>query len=154
MGLRILRQLNDKRSEAECLHNMGAANFNDGNTELAVKLFDEAFQINRSLKEHRAASVCLNSLKAAYIRLGDALQASQCVQLMQEYFPDQEVQSVAEQLELDMREAEERGDLEAQAELHMKLGVCVCVCTHMHTHTHTCTHIHTMYIYICLYIGT
>jgi len=122
LGLRILRKLNDKRGEAECLHNMGAANFNDGNTELAVKLFDEAFQLNRGLKDARAATLCLNSLKAAYIRLGDALQASQCVQLMQEYFPDSEVQSVAEQLEMDLQEAIESGDLDEQAVLHMKLG--------------------------------
>jgi tetratricopeptide (TPR) repeat protein len=122
LGLRILRQLNDKHGEAECLHNMGAANFNDGNTELAVRLFDEAFQIHRSLKNARAATMCLNSLKAAYIRLGDALQASQCVSLMEEYFPDTEQQSVAEHLEEQLREAQERGDLDEQASLHMKLG--------------------------------
>ena len=66
--------------------------------------------------------MCLNSLKAAYIRLGDALQASQCVQLMQEYFPDAEVATVAEQLEAELQEAEARGDVEEQAVLHMKLG--------------------------------
>ena len=37
-----------------------------------------------------------------------ALQASQCVQLMQEYFPDSEVQTVAEQLEAELREVPQK----------------------------------------------
>ena len=44
------------------------------------------------------------------------------MQLMQEYFPDSEVQSVAAQLEAELEDAEERGDTAEQAALHMKLG--------------------------------
>ena len=76
----------------------------------------------REMKEAELATNCLHSLKAAYIRLGDNDRAEDCVQLIQEYFPDNDVQSIAEQLEIELERVTAEGDLSAEATVLVQLG--------------------------------
>ena len=122
IGLRLLRQVGDRKGEAECLHNLGVAHFNDGRVEQATNVLNEALQISRELQDSRGATQCLQSLKTAYVALGNAEEAAKCVQLIAEYTPDAQIESVAEQLQVDLELAENTGDCESQAVFRVRLG--------------------------------